>query len=134
MAPQVCAYFENVIKNSVALQYAIELDIYGYEDGPYSDRAPKDVSTRLHKLRQHVDAWNNLDWVESRVSIPNLALHLIRKGMYISLGQDASVTCIQLPSRIRDLPLRTWTLHNIGLSIQKMAADPQSDLLVLAAR
>ena len=135
MIPQVCAYFNDAIKNSVALQYAIELDICGYEDGPYSDRASEDTTARLRKLQSHVDAWNNLDWVESRVSTPVEAIRtLFCGGMLISLIDDETVTCIQLPSRIPDLPLRIWTLHIVDMSVVGMAADPQSDLLVLATR
>jgi hypothetical protein len=131
---KVCTYFKNAIDDSVALQYTIELAICGYTDGPYSDRTITNTPTeRLRRLRKHIDAWNDLDWVESQVTVPSVTFYTICEGVLLVLS-DETLTCIQLPSRIRDLPLRIWKLHDIDmdLSVDGMDADPQNNLLVLA--
>ncbi|KAF9521083.1 hypothetical protein BS47DRAFT_9980 [Hydnum rufescens UP504] len=45
--------------------------------------------------------------------------------------RDGDATCVQLPSPIRGLPLRTWTLHGIDNRFFEIAFDPHSDLLVV---
>jgi hypothetical protein len=126
---KVCAYFKEAIENSVALQYAIELAICGYKDGPHTDHAPDNTpAARLRKLKRHVDAWNDLQWVESRIVVPDRGPYSLRDGVLVALGSD-SVTCVQFPSPIRKLPLRVWTLSNIHA--HGLAADPPNDLLVL---
>jgi hypothetical protein len=85
-------------------------------------------AARLRKLRKHVDAWNDLQWVESHLEIPGWGPYLMVDGIFVTLGRN-SVICVQLPSQIRELPLKVWTLPDIHA--HGFAADPRNDLLVL---
>ena len=103
-------------------------------DGPYSSRATTNKpAERLRRLQKHIDSWNNLEWVESRITVPNASFYAFCGGVLLVLSdEDEALTCIQLPSQIRDLPLRMWKLPSIiDIIFGGMAADPRSDLLVL---
>ncbi|KAF9510856.1 hypothetical protein BS47DRAFT_1347467 [Hydnum rufescens UP504] len=129
---EVCAYFKDMITRSTAMQYAIKLAMYGYSER-HDDRVlPKPVTTRINQLECHIRAWNNLDWVESLVTIPNAQFRALSGGIFVHVGLDV-VTCVQLPSFLRDIPLRTWTMENpVDVDfINCVAVDASQDLFVI---
>ncbi|KAF9514409.1 hypothetical protein BS47DRAFT_881028 [Hydnum rufescens UP504] len=120
----VCSYFKLAIENSITLQYVIKLDMFGYIDGP--GRAD---SARLNQLERHIDTWNKLDWVESRIDLPiSRALLEPREGIY-AISNYTEVICIQLPSLHRGVPLRMWTL-GFEFPVDLVEIDPSNNLLV----
>lgn len=130
---KVCTHFKMAIKDSVALQYRVELAVCGYEDRPYAEVRPANAAIALEKLRGHIEAWNELDWVETRAKIPNG--RTVLSGGVLAVYTDMTLTCVQLPSRTRDIPFRMWTLENDlqtdGLDI---AIDAPNNLLVLVSQ
>jgi hypothetical protein len=128
---KVCSYFKDVIANSTAMQYAIKLAKYGYEERPAYSRSMS-LAARLDKLDQHNRAWNNLDWNEAVVKLPFSPFYAISDGVLVNVGRG-TVTCMQLPSPLRNVPLRTWALENpVDIDeIDCIAVDASQDLLVI---
>lgn len=90
------------------------------------------AAERLRRFQKHVDAWNNLEWVESRATVPRAIYYSFCGGVFV-VGSEGVLTCIQLPSRIRGLPLRIWKLPSTDIIPGGMATDPRSDLLALVS-
>jgi hypothetical protein len=130
-ALKVCVYFKDAIERSTAMQYAVKLAICGYRESHDDHVSSKPVATRLNQLECHIRAWNNLDWVESLVTIPNAQFRALSGGIFVHVGLD--VTCVQLPSFLRYVPLRTWTMKNpVDVHfIYCVAADASQDLFVI---
>jgi hypothetical protein len=90
------------------------------------------VRLRLHPnvsvdSKRHIDAWNNLEWVESCVMLPKPKHYASCGGVFVALVYNgSSLTCIQLPSQTRDIPLRIWKLPNTDFIAMDMAADPRT--------
>ncbi|KAF9510338.1 hypothetical protein BS47DRAFT_1487518 [Hydnum rufescens UP504] len=120
----VCSHFKHVIENSTTLQYFIKLDMFGYTDGPRRADA-----VHLHELERHIDAWNKLDWIESRIDMPiwHYGLDALRDGIY-AFPNSTEVICIQLPSLSRGVPLRTWTLK-FEFPVDQVEIHPSNNLL-----
>ncbi|KAF9511743.1 hypothetical protein BS47DRAFT_1139547 [Hydnum rufescens UP504] len=75
----VCSYFKHAIENSIMLQCLIKLDMFGYMNGP-----GREDTVRLNQLERHIDSWNKLDWVESRIDVPRWRYGpgVLREGIY----------------------------------------------------
>ncbi|KAF9510857.1 hypothetical protein BS47DRAFT_1347468 [Hydnum rufescens UP504] len=132
---EICVYFKDAIERSTAMQYAIKLAICGYSESHDDHVSSKPVATRLNQLECHIRAWNNLDWVESFVTIPNARFKALSRGIFVLVNPDV-VTCVQLPSFLRDVPLRTWAIENpVDVDfIYCVAADASQDLFVIFHR
>jgi hypothetical protein len=113
------------------MQYAIKLAICGYRESHDNHVSPKPVATRVNQLECHICAWSNLDWVESFVTIPNAQFRALSGGIFVHVGLD--VTCVQLPSFLRDIPLRIWAIENpVDIDfINCVAVDTSQDLFVI---
>ena len=109
--------------------------MFGYVDGPRLLDAPTITATRLNQLQRHIDAWNRLDWVESRIDIEIdiPTFRVVREGV-CALANDSEVVCIQFPSVARGIPLRTWKLGNFGFPISDIEISPSNNLLVIESR
>ena len=109
--------------------------MFGYVDGPGPVDGPTITATRLNRLPRHIDAWNQLDWVESRIDIEidNPKLEVVREGVY-ALANDSEVACTQFPSVTRGIPLRTWKLGDFGFPISGIEISPSNNLLVIESR
>ena len=81
---KLCFYFNDAISSSIVLQYIIKLDTFGYEDGPGPAVGTSIPATRLSQLQMHIDAWDALDWVESRMafSIQRFGPSVLCGGIY----------------------------------------------------
>ena len=108
--------------------------MFGYVDGPEPSVGTAIPVTRLNQLQMHIDAWNALDWVESRMafSIKHFGASALCGGIY-AFVHDGEVTCIQLPSPVRGVPLRVWRLGSLGFpgEISAIEINPSNNLLVV---
>jgi len=108
--------------------------MFGYTDGPRPAGVPAIPATRLQELQRHVDAWNILDWVESRASVPVSPWGRNPKGLcegIYTIVTDTEVTCIRLPSHARGVPLHIWKLGNPEFLVSDAEISPCNDLLVV---
>ena len=100
-------------------------------DGPPSR---KNTSERLSLLRSYETSWKNLDW-NTHTSLPvfeggaSLSLWELYGNVWAhSRGNDV-ISFVQIPSRLRDIPLRQWTIR-LDFPIRDFGMDPSQDLLV----
>lgn len=97
------------------------------ENGP-----PGDLSTheRLKLLRTYEASWKNTEWNEhTTVPSPNGSLWELNGNVWAhSRGSDA-IDFVQLPSRLRGIPIRQWTLK-FDFVPRDFSMDPSQDLLV----
>jgi hypothetical protein len=120
-----------VIDDTVALQYRIALYASGMVDGP-----PGRLTTleRLSLLRSYETSWKNLDWnAQTSLPIPDGNLWELYGNVWAhSIGAD-SIDFVQIPSRLRGIPLRQWTLK-LDSPMRDFTMDPSQDLLVTIGR
>jgi len=96
-------------------------------DGPPSRL---NTSERLSLLRSYETSWKNLDW-NTNISVPvhERGLWELYGNVWAhSRGNDA-IFFVQIPSRLRDIPLRQWTVR-LDFSFRDFGMDPSQDLLV----
>ena len=134
----MCTALRVLIRDSVELQYIIELAADGMEDGV---DCPLSIAERLARLLQLRGRWRAVDWAgTAKVSAPALTkAYEFADGVYASSRVQGAVF------RSRHLAL-TWlpTLatggggesrvierEDVGLSIRDFAMDPSQDLIVL---
>ena len=103
-----------------------------YIDGPRPAGVPLIPITRLNQLQRHIDAWNKLDWVESRMNVPIWMRHSdsLCEGIYM-IASHVGVACIQLPSLTRGVPLRIWKLENFEFYVTEAEISPCNNLLAV---
>lgn len=124
--------FKETVDNDTALQYKIELAVNGMEDGPPNALSPAD---RLQMLRKHSAAWNRMSYT----SVQNI--HMASAGVWELYGgilahgiSARGLTFTQLPSELRGIKQRSWTLPDLGVKIRDFGMDPTQDLLVLVVK
>jgi len=119
----------NVVDDIPALQYRIALHLPGMVDGPPS---PLSTSERLSLLRSYETSWKNLDW-NTHISLPDPfgpgSLWELYGNVWAHTKADDVIFLIQMPSRLRDIPLRQWIIR-LDFPMQAFAMDPSQDLLV----
>ena len=107
------------------------------EDGPPGELT---TSERLELLRRYEASWKNIKWNEDNTQA---FTHSVRDfgdsnpgKLYGNvwahsreLERDA-IDFVQLPSRLRRIPMRQWTLR-FDFSVQNFGMDPCQDLLVM---
>lgn len=88
------------------------------------------TSERLSLLRSHETSWKNLDWnTHTCLPVPEGTLWELYGNVWAhSRGNDA-IYFVQIPSRLRDIPLRQWTIR-LGFPLRDFGMDPSQDLLV----
>ena len=100
------------------------------EDGPLGGLI---TSERLDLLRRYEASWKNLEWSEHNTI--SEAISSLWHGFY---GNVLACRCVrggksidfrQLPSRLRGIPMRQWTLK-FGFYVQAFGIDLSQDLLV----
>jgi hypothetical protein len=116
-----------VVDDTAALQYRIALHSSGMEDGPPSRLS---TSERLSLLRRYETSWKNLDWnPPTSLPVPEGSLWELYGNVWAhSRGNDA-ISFVQIPSRLRDIPLRQWTIR-LDFPMRDFSMDPSQDLLV----
>jgi hypothetical protein len=126
-----------LIDKTASLQYTIELAISGQLDG-----CPDPVSSsgdRLSILKKHQSAWKQLKWTKE-LTIPmmmsNDSLGIpqteLSGGVLGQKNRKDQFTFHQLPSELRGIKEKTWTLYpDWGFFTESFTMDPYQDLLVL---
>ena len=108
-------------------QYRITLFASGMVDGPPGNPTTPE---RLELLRTYKASWKNIEWSEHHT----ISYHQGRSWELYgnvwghSRGSDA-IDFVQLPSCIRGISLRQWTLR-FGFDVLQFSMDPSQDLLV----
>ena len=99
------------------------------EDGPPGDLT---TSERLDLLRKYEASWKNIEWNEHN-TIPSRP----REGVWEFYGNvwahsqgSEAIEFVQLPSRLRGIPMRQWTLR-FDFEVRDFSMDPSQDLLVM---
>jgi hypothetical protein len=130
--------FRECIDPSLAIQYAVKLDAYGYEDCPVKRNSQTiwNTSDRLSSLDSVVTSFANLDWQSS------YTLHLPRvlnvcdfaQGHYVGVRQEDShfvIFCVRFSSRLLGTDGWTRDLCVVDFKIHSMVMDPSQDLLLV---
>jgi hypothetical protein len=113
------------------LQYIIELAVSGQQDGWRDPMATSE--DRLNRLRKHRSAWKNMTWSrEVKIPMNDGGLWALSGGVLSYENQKGELAFHQLPSDIRGIDEKTWTLGpDFGCTIEDFSMDPYQDLLVL---
>jgi hypothetical protein len=96
-------------------------------DGP-----PGQLSTseRLSLLRSYEATWKNLEWNDhTSFPVPEGRLWELYGNVWAHSRGDKGIVFVQLPSRLRGIPIRRWTL-DFDFTIRDFGIDPSQDLLV----
>ena len=131
MNSQVNNFFKSLIDESTTFQYRITLFASGMVDGPPGNLT---TSERLELLRRYETSWKNIEWSEHH-TIPypqGMAWEFYGNVWGHSRGSDA-IDFVQLPSRLRGISLRQWTLR-FNFDVRHFSMDPSQDLLVTIER
>jgi hypothetical protein len=127
---QVCSLFRELINETASLQYAIELAAAGQVNGPETSGASS--ASRLEALKKHQSSWDNLKWSrELRIPMEGGGLWELYGGVLAQSTAEGTLTFMQLPSDLRSIEEKVWTLENLGLVVRDFGMDPSQDLLVL---
>jgi hypothetical protein len=88
---------------------------------------------RLSRLRKHRSAWKNLTWSrEVKIPMKDGGLWELFGGVLGHSTQKGELNFHQLPSDIRGIEEKTWTLGpDFGCTVGDFSMDPYQDLLVL---
>ncbi|KAH9162781.1 hypothetical protein EDB89DRAFT_2024253 [Lactarius sanguifluus] len=88
------------------------------------------TSERLELLKNYSASWKNLEWNEhTTIPLPEGSLWELYGNVWAhSRGSDA-IEFIQLPSRLRGIPMRQWTLR-FDYDLRDFGMDPSQNLLV----
>jgi hypothetical protein len=121
------------------MQYLIDLYAAGLEVG-YQDPSLtlEDRRKQLDRYRSH---WDSLQWVEHRsLPIPFYEKRIVEGGVICFVLHAAAFDdpttdyrFIQLPSVLRGIPLKEWTVHGLPNSAQTISLLPEEDLLVVCS-
>jgi hypothetical protein len=100
-------------------------------DGPPSHLS---TSERLSLLRSYEASWRNLDWnaYESQL-VPEGSLWELYGNVWAHTKGNHTINFIQLPSRLRGIPMRQWTVR-LDFAPRDFGIDPAQDLLVTVER
>ncbi|KAF9462092.1 hypothetical protein BDZ94DRAFT_1261927 [Collybia nuda] len=131
---QVCKLFNTLINNTASLRLIIELYAAGQQDN-FVD-PPHGVgltpSDRLDALKRHQIAWEELIWVtEQRLPMLDGGLWELYGGVLAQNSPNGEIVFRQLPSEIRSIEERDWTIGGFDFIVRDFGMDPSQDLLVL---
>jgi hypothetical protein len=114
------------------LQYQTELFAAGLTDHPR--RSSSNMAARLKKLRAHQDAWNSLRWSqESVIVLPDYTVFENFGGVFaVGIGENTDgIRFIQLPSVLRGIEMRDWSIQNLRCRISDFCMDPAADIVAV---
>ena len=125
---QVNSFFKSLIDETTTFQYRIALFASGMEDGPPGHMT---TSERFDLLRKYEASWKTIEWTEhnSLISGTGGVWELYGNVWAHSKERDDVIEFVRLPSRIRGIPMRQWTLR-FEFSVRDFSMDPSQDLLV----
>ena len=114
----------------MSLQYRTELFAAGLTDCP----SQAIVAARLEKLRAHQAAWKSLKWSqESVIVLPNYVVFENFGGVFaVGIGTYTDgIRFIQLPSVLRGIDMRDWSIQNLDFHIGDFCMDPAADIVAV---
>jgi hypothetical protein len=87
-------------------------------------------SERLSLLRTYESSWKTLDWNEhTSIPVPEGNAWELYGNVWAHSRGDKEIVCVQLPSRLRGISMRQWTLE-FDFTLRDFGIDPSQDLLV----
>jgi hypothetical protein len=101
-----------------------------------ADGPPGRLSTseRLDLLRSYEASWRCLDWnAEESHPVPNGSLWELYGNVWAHSKGNDTIEFLQLPSRLRGIPARQWTVR-LDFALRDFGMDPAQDLLVTVER
>ncbi|KAF8527271.1 hypothetical protein JB92DRAFT_3107823 [Gautieria morchelliformis] len=134
-----CRVFHETIRDSLILQYRVELAAAGVEDTHTDSR--RSIPERLAQLKTIEQGWANLhfrqkhtlDWPQWHPW--ELYGDVLASGIHISTTPTThGLAFMRLPSAADGSPVHTWEHVNMGVKIQDFAMDPAQDLVALIAK
>jgi hypothetical protein len=100
-------------------------------DGP---PGPLSTLERLSLLRSYETSWKNLDWnAHTALPIPDGTLWELYGNVWAHSKGVATIVFVQIPSRLRGIPLSQWTL-DLDFPLRDFGMDQSQDLLVAIER
>lgn len=133
---QTCKAFKEIIEGSVVIQYALELALCGYIDGPAtSSGESRTTLQRLELLRERCRSWKNLGWsTPYSIEVPSTDYFTFRGGVYTCIKRS-TLTCIEFLPAIPQSngKYKQWQ-YDVGFTIDGFITDPEQDLLIIAER
>ncbi|KAI0329467.1 hypothetical protein GY45DRAFT_1371545 [Cubamyces sp. BRFM 1775] len=129
----VCKDLRDAIKDSVQLQYKVELEAEGLVDGV---GCPLPVVERYELLLERRRRWRYLDWSQV-TAIPTPALcqayelvdGVFASSMSTGLGASRHLSLTRLPTASE--PAQITEREDLGVHIRDFAIDPSQDLVAL---
>ncbi len=96
------------------------------EDGPPSALTPSDG---LAILRERQDARRTLTWKgRTEYDMRRGGVRELYGGILAQADGDSTVVCAQLPSAIRGIEQKVWTIEDVGMEMRDFGMDPAEDL------
>ena len=92
-----------------------------------------DISQRLELLREHQKAWENLDFTSDFRTYLEWFIPFtweLQGGVLSQQTANHSMMFIRIPSKIRGIPRKEWTIENLGFQFRNYTFDPSQNLLV----
>ncbi len=128
----MCIAFRDIIKDSIELQYQIELAADGMVDGPHCSGSLS-TAERLRLLIDRRQRWRSLDWTRKvTVELPGVcqAYELVGGVFAKSMMSGAKhLVAAWLPTR--DTEVQTIIREDLGFPTRDFAIDPTQDLIAL---
>lgn len=109
----------------------VQLELSGYEDGPWIQNSPpSSSSSRLTALREHLTNWSTLNWKEVEISVPQFSTYELGGGVF-AIGHGDRVLFVELPSQLRGIESRMWEHGPLEFELHGLTMDREQDLLGL---
>ncbi|KAI0346073.1 hypothetical protein BDW22DRAFT_717000 [Trametopsis cervina] len=132
---QLCNSLKHIVDTTAALQYTLHLYLAGMADNP---NHPLSTADKLALLKRYYDQWYSLRDHLQCVALFDVAYfpghgitqHIIRGTLGIGPSLDSEFKFAQLPSRIREIPFKSWILQLPGY-IDLFTFDPEQDVLII---
>ncbi|KAI0319860.1 hypothetical protein OF83DRAFT_1108184 [Amylostereum chailletii] len=125
---QVCRTLQIIVDESAVLQYIITLANTGSCD---NSSQLSSTSEKLSSLCRYKDAWRTLTYTSHTViPMPIGNLWELYGGVWAHSVNTNRIHFIQLPSQLRDIEQRDWTL-SFDFTMRDFTFDPSQDLLVI---
>ncbi|KAF8506454.1 hypothetical protein JB92DRAFT_724969 [Gautieria morchelliformis] len=130
-----CRVFHKTIRDSMLLQYRLELAVARLEEGGTDFRLS--IAERLARLRTIERGWAKFFFRQkvTITSMPGGTTWLLRGGVLAhrsAIAMGSVLSFIQLPSAIRRTRVHTWQ-SDMRVNILQFAIDPAQDLVALVA-
>lgn len=128
--------FKQIIDDTAALQYIVELASTGCEAVPPPPGVATDVPIpdRRSHLKRYTEGWNrHLEWTKSQLTHPGGDLwSSFGSGVFVTGSRHARwFAFLELPSNAHGTPARSWRHDDVDVGVIDFAIDMDQDLLIL---